>query len=869
MSNAANLPLSDRALQPGEADLLGRGAFVRNLAKILCNAPKGDSVVFALYGKWGEGKTSTLTLLDAELLALKENGEDVPVVIRFNPWVFSGREHLFNAFFEDIGNAIGTSDLPDPEVTAKKWKRLGAYSELAGSALGGIDAALNILGLAIPGGRIASAGLKKIGETMATAAQADENATVPSLSDHRKELEETLKTFTNPLLVILDDLDRLPPNELVEIFQLLKSTVDLPNVHYLLLCDRGNIERNLKKQGLRADYLEKIVQFSAPLPAIPDAVLHELLITQLQAIFKEFAGNDPRIDEDLWTRIQSSKFPDVFTTLRDVKRFVGEFRMTLPVFCNGGYFELNPEHFLKLQALRLFCPSVVELIRKQRALFMKKPRGFLHLGDENGEIAKEKAGFVEQEIPAFLKKQKASQYLPLIRELLLSYGQDLSDKELAAEQRFLTSRLWFDSYFTIEMPTRYVSVADVSEIRRRLAGTQEALTEIIDQVIRRSGEVALVRCLENQFRDDIVDHGQALICAILSATPSDDTTNIGSDGPWFPFHDYFARWLRLTPESEREPKLLDLLRVSRNHNFFSALLYDSKNANDQSAGYLRDLKPLVDVLGKATAKIIEEKSAAGDELLQDGFWYSQDAWVEWGANSRLKSWIRKVTETDSGLKDYLRALGGYRDAHDGDKCEEYFWLNHHRLSVFPDIRDGIRRCTRLLASSEDLREVLLWKYSLESFKAQSEYRKGFQFLKKRHPGFLKARFHPVSPDHFTHDTMAIVTAENPGGVIQTPEENQRLTQALAGDLQTRGISASPFSVGAADGSHLEQSFLIRAKLDVAVEIGRKFDQVALFMIYNKEFVDIVACGGEGKHRLGLLSQIVVWPPLHRPLNPAT
>jgi hypothetical protein len=862
MNPAPNLPLSDRALQPGETDLLGRGAFVRNLAKILCNAPKGDSVVFALYGKWGEGKTSTLTLLEAELETRKANQESIPVVIRFNPWVFSGREHLFNAFFEDIGNAIGESPDPNRAEAAKRWKRLGAYSHLAGTAVGGINSALGVVGASIPCGEIISGLLKKAGEVTGSAAEIDGNSQVKSLQDLRREMEETLKNLSQPLLVILDDLDRLPPNELVEIFQLLKSTVDLPNVHYLLLCDRENIERNLKKQGLRADYLEKIVQFSAPLPAIPDAVLHELLVTQLQAIFKEFAGNDTRIDEHLWTRIRSSKFPEVFITLRDVKRFVGEFRMTLPVFCGAGYFELNPEHFLKLQALRLFCPSVVELIRIRRSLFMKKPRGLVHLGDEDGKIAKEKTGFAEEEIPAILKKQKASQYLPLVRELLLSFGVvDMSDHELATEQRFLTSRLWFDTYFTIEMPAKYVSVADVKEIRLRLGGTHDALTEIIDQVIRRSGEVALVRCLENQFRDDIVDHGQSLICAILSATPSDDTTNIGSDGPWFPFHDYFARWLRLTPEPEREKKLLDLLSVSRNHTYFSALLYDAKHANHQSAGYLRHLKPLVKVLGKATAKVIEEKSAEGCALLQEGFGYAQDVWVEWGSNSRLKSWIRKVTETDSGLKDYLRALGAYRDAHDGDKCEEYFCLYHHRLSVFPDIREGIRRCSRLLASCEAPREKLLWESALTSFKDQSEYRKGFQFLKKHHPDFLKARFHPLSAGHFTHDIMAVITAENPGGVVQTPQENQRLTRLLADELQQKGISATAFAVGAADGSHLEQSFLISTNLETAVEISRKYNQVAVFMIYRMEFVDIVACGGQGKHRLGLLSQIVVWPSL--------
>lgn len=857
---STSLPLSDRALQPGESDLLGRGAFVRNLAKILCNAPKGDSVVFALYGKWGEGKTSTLTLLDDEFEVLKENKESVPVVIRFNPWVFSGREHLFNAFFEDIGNAIGTSDLPNPEDTAKKWKRLGAYSEFAGSALGGIDTALNLFGIAVPGGRIASAGLKKFGETMTTAAKADENVAVPSLTELRGELEETLKTLPQPLLVILDDLDRLPPNELVEIFQLLKSTVDLPNVHYLLLCDRGNIERNLKKQGLRADYLEKIVQFSAPLPAIPDEVLHELLITQLQEIFKGFAGNDTRIDDDLWTRIRESVFPEAFATLRDVKRFVGEFRMAMPVFCSGGYFELNPEHLLKLQALRLFCPSVVELIRDKRKLFMKVGRGFIYREVEAAEIAKEKKDFLENEIPALLEKKKSSRFVPLVRELLLTHGVDMSTNDLAVEQRFLASRLWFDVYFTLEKPAKYVSVADVSELRRRLDGTQAALTEYVGQVIRTCGEVAFVRCLENQFRDEIIDHGQALICAILSTDQSQDPDIIGSDGSWFPFYDYFARWIRMTSENERKTKVIALLNSSHNHRFFASLLFDLRHANEQSREDLRNLSPFTDALGNATAKIIEEKATRGAPLLEDGFCYAQDAWEVWGSKSRLKKWIREVTETDEGLKDYLLALGGYRDTRHGDKVEPYFRLSQHRLAPYPDLRAGIRRCAAMLEDSQDSREKLLLESALRAFKDQLQYRKGSSFFKNKHPEFLRARLHPTNPNYFSDDVMAIVTAENPDGITLKPEENQHLTQSLADDLSSRGIPSSMLPVGAADGIHLEQSFLISTNFDTAVEIGKKYNQVAIFMVYNKEFVDIVACGGEGKHRLGLLSQIGIWPP---------
>lgn len=860
MSNTANLPLSDRALQPGETDLLGRGAFVRNLAKILCNAPKGDSVVFALYGKWGEGKTSTLSLLDKELQALKENDKDIPVVIRFNPWVFSGREHLFNAFFEDIGNAIGESTDSNRVEAAKRWKRIGAYSQLAGTAIGGINSALGVFGASIPCGEILSGLLKKVTDVTASAAEADKNAKAKSLLDLRKEMEEALITLQQPLLVILDDLDRLPPAELAEIFQLLKSTVDLPNVHYLLLCDRGNIERNLEKQGLRPDYLEKIVQFGVSLPAIPDAVLHELLITQLQAIFDKFAGNDTRVNEELWSNIRTSAFPEVFETLRDVKRFVGEFRMILPAFCEGGYFELNPEHFLKLQALRLFCPSVVELIRANRKIY-RTSENSAYLEELMGNSQKnQKKQFAAETIPEYLKAKKLSGYLPLVQELLLIHGQDASSGQNSIEDRHFTSAVWHEAYFTLEIPQNAVAISDIDTIRHNLHVGHEKLVNCMQQVISRSGRLALARCLVTKFSHNIEEIGQKLISAYLSCDRNSKWDE-NLDNYWFPINDYFERWLRQTPEIERKNKLLELLRTSRNHDYFSSLLYDARHVSSDGSLILRYVNPSVDSLGKATAVIIEEKSANGVMLLQKGFWNAQDVWLDWGSKSKFKSWIRKVIATDHGLKEYLLALGGYCYAYDGEKREEYFWLNHHRLFHLPDFRASIGRCIRLLASCQDPREAMLWESALNGFKAQSEYRKGFEFLRKYHPNFFDARFHAENPNHFNHDTMAVITAENPRGETKTLEENQKLTKSLANELQNRGISSTVLAVGAADGSHLEQSFLISTNLETAIEIGRKFDQVAVFMIYNKDSVDIVACEGEGKYRLGNLSQIAVWSPL--------
>lgn len=856
MNPSPKLPLSDRALQTGEPDLLGRGAFVRNLATILCNAPKGDSVVFALYGKWGEGKTSTLTLLEQEFKVRKENSAAVPVVIRFNPWVFSGREHLFNAFFEDIGNAIGSSGVPDAADKAKKWKRLGAYSNLLGEGLDHIDTVLNLLGASVPGGTILRKLLGSVSKVTDTAAAAEDAAPAQNLSKIRGDLEAELAEMRQPLLVVLDDLDRLPPPELVEIFQLLKSTVDLPNVHYLLLCDRGNIEENLHQQGFRPDYLEKIIQFSAPLPAIPDALLHRLLISQLQTIFTEVAPNDSRLDHGFWARMRESSWLHAFSTLRDVKRFVGEVRIILPVFCPARYFELNPEHFLTLQALRLFCPSVVELVRNKRRLFLTKHHGFFKT-TEVEQITEEKAKFIQGEIPETLKSWEASRYLPLVNELLEPYGANISNSALATEQRHFTSPLWFDAYFTLEMPQKVVSVAEAGELRRKLDGDLKDLTEFVAQVLSRSGEMALYRYLATQTSEEVHDHGQALICALLSAEGSGSDDDFNAESLHFTFETYFERWLRFTPAEESERKVLEILQKTRNHRFFADCLSALQRKNAVSSEIFRNLFPFRAALGKATAGIIVEKSAKGDSLLNDNFRLAQKVWVNWASKSKLKKWIREVTKTDSGLHSYLLALGWYEKTDEGGDEVEHFRLHHHNLAFFPDIREGIRRCAVLLASAESHRDRSLWKSSIESFKDQLPYRKGFQFFKAKHPGILKARFHPAHLEVFNSDSMAIITAENPDGVRQTPEENLRLTELLAEDLQKREISATKFAVGAEDGSHREQSFLIAVTEKVAVEIGRKYGQVAIFMVYGKQVVEIVACGGEGKHHLGLLSQIVV------------
>jgi predicted KAP-like P-loop ATPase len=69
--------------------------------------------------------------------------------------------------------------------------------------------------------------------------------------------------------VIIDDIDRLSPEEAMAIFRMVKSVGHLPNITYLLVFDRELAEAAVKSKypSEGPHFLEKIVQASFDVPA--------------------------------------------------------------------------------------------------------------------------------------------------------------------------------------------------------------------------------------------------------------------------------------------------------------------------------------------------------------------------------------------------------------------------------------------------------------------------------------------------------------------------------------------------------------------------------------------------------------------------
>jgi len=99
MENAKHPFSADRPITSCANDLLGRCNFAKSIAAAIRGWTGSDSLVVALFGPWGSGKTS---IKNMAVETLRSSEETCPLIVEFNPWQWAGQEQLADAFFTKL-----------------------------------------------------------------------------------------------------------------------------------------------------------------------------------------------------------------------------------------------------------------------------------------------------------------------------------------------------------------------------------------------------------------------------------------------------------------------------------------------------------------------------------------------------------------------------------------------------------------------------------------------------------------------------------------------------------------------------------------------------------------------------------------------
>jgi hypothetical protein len=292
------------AVESLKDDVLHRDQFARRLARTLISEQtrKATGNVVGLAGSWGAGKSSLLNFVEEQILA------DYPqaIVVRFNPWLISGRNDLVREFLGELLAMLSRSKGKVPQSEAL-FNVLLEYGKRLSPALD-----------FVPYGALAQGAIKAV----SSALERDE-----TLAGLRKRLLQVLATFPQPIVALIDEVDRVEDAEIHALAQLVRSIADFPNISYLLAYDATRVAEALGNGSAERgrSYLEKIIQLQIPVPILTAHEMTAVLRADLERI-EDFTLPPGFVSEERYLQIEQLLVIKVLTTLRDVKRLIGTFR---------------------------------------------------------------------------------------------------------------------------------------------------------------------------------------------------------------------------------------------------------------------------------------------------------------------------------------------------------------------------------------------------------------------------------------------------------------------------------------------------------------------------------------------------------------
>lgn len=334
--------------QPTDKDSYGRDTSAKLLvSKIFSTfnsekAKKSEgSMVININEAYGYGKTSFLKILERELHN-SHNGEYY--FINYRPWLCDSEKAIIRELFTLLSNTLNNSDIKD---------EMQDYLQL----------------LLIQSEQITPSELKPFYILFHKTLR---NKTLQELHD---EIKEKLQEIEHPIIITIDDVDRLHEKELVSVLKLIRDTADFPNIFYILAADNTYLEDMLKRQGIEQPhlFLQKFFNIDYLLPAhekVPAKVVKE----EIGVILQSYGYNHEIVST---TQMMIIHLPIpylniVFPNMRDVYRFLNIYTSSLDILqANNSLHLIDPYELFCLTIIRHITPNIYKILRERNDEFLE------------------------------------------------------------------------------------------------------------------------------------------------------------------------------------------------------------------------------------------------------------------------------------------------------------------------------------------------------------------------------------------------------------------------------------------------------------------------------------------------------------------
>ena len=334
----------------------------------------------------------------------------------------------------------------------------------------------------------------------------------------KEQLDKDFKQLDKPILVIIDDVDRLSSDEIVLLFQLIKANGDFHNLIYLVMCQRSFVETALGKlaPGAGREFLEKIVQIPFDIPVASGQILKKELFGKLAQLGVGFE----RLEENkALNKLYSDSLKTYFVTMRDICRFINTLSFHVVLLRSGRGLQVNVIDLIVLEVLRVFEQGIYERMPTIRDSLLLVSR----FVDE-----RETHPMFQSDI-AYLLDGVAKDSLLEVKKIL-SYlfpninfeagedgfgrvvGRDLMKKGI--EDRRVYHQQYFDRYFQLVIPSGDIRIDRFNELLSLNQSPQ--IVALLDKIKQEMIFSSILLDLQQSIVNKRISFDPSLIAGILS-----------------------------------------------------------------------------------------------------------------------------------------------------------------------------------------------------------------------------------------------------------------------------------------------------------------------------------------------------------------
>lgn len=370
------------------------------------------SFALGVTGEWGVGKTTFLDELKKKIGGRAD-------IVEFNPWMCSSPEQVTNDFFTSLRHQLSPqySSLSNP---IKNYARYIGNLTISSQSWVSLDYLLP--------------------------------AKQESLFEKKKTLSRQFSKLPRPVVVIIDDIDRLERDEVFEVLRLIRNTADLSNMIYMVAYDKEYVTCVLEEKNIKdsSAYLEKIFPIEVHLPKVEEHLIWETLRTEIdeqnslgksftQTIFSRFESDD----KELILRILDN--------YRRAKRFARLFMLNIVYLNQNSKGELNNIDVFWLELLQMYDKKSYDVLANDANVLLyrsgdifKVRNNILSPTSKNEKDLFVGEPFWKEETPKILKKL-FGEYIKKIRQSVC-YIEN------------------YDKYFTLSVSSFRLSIREMNEL---------------------------------------------------------------------------------------------------------------------------------------------------------------------------------------------------------------------------------------------------------------------------------------------------------------------------------------------------------------------------------------------------------------------